>query len=211
MYKKTNELNDDLFEICYLRCYEAFNNFINHKVFDYGLSFNCNNIEEVHNNTFNEMINQEKLLLLIKNKLFNLESKIKLYRRKNLEINEELLKKRKLLYKIIEDNDITIYDYYFKYSDYYYTLNMSYDFEFFGYAKEYFEETYEDLENLVCCQLFEFNKYIEDNDIYSSVIFVYNIKTKKIIEVLHINYYENINDKNNMYCLSDEKILKKII
>jgi len=75
-------------------------------------------------------------------------------------------------------------DFYFRYEGKYYALDISDDFERFGYANPYF---YND--NLFMCEIREYYNVIEYEGKRLSMTFVYDKKANKVIEIFELMYY----------------------
>lgn len=116
---------------------------------------------------------------------------------------------------MFNDFDENECDYYFidnKNDNEMYTLDMSHDIDDFGYNYVYFMSKYKDIyDNLYCCDMSVYRRYFEYDDIYSSIMFLYDKKEGKVVEILNLEFLNpTINNKKTISHVEDEKILEKI-
>lgn len=80
-------------------------------------------------------------------------------------------------------NDISFFDYYFKYKDRYYAIDMGSDLDSFGLCIP------NESNNLMCCELREFNEYIECEDTKRSICFIYDKEKEKVDDIISVTKY----------------------
>ena len=116
---------------------------------------------------------------------------------------------------MLNDFDEDERDYYFidnKSNKEMYALDMSHDIDNFGYNKAYFKKKYKDIyDNLYCCDISVYREHFEYDDIYSSIMFLYDKEAGKVVEVLDINFMNpRINNMKTIRRVKDEKVLEMI-
>ncbi len=102
-------------------------------------------------------------------------------------------------------------DYYFKYNEVLYTLDISHNIEDFGYNSLYFQEKYgKSYEDLYCCVIYSYRQYYEYDDVKTEVVFLYNKKLNKIVEILEVCHHSlKIDDKKTIRS-ANYKVLDEI-
>jgi len=106
-----------------------------------------------------------------------------------------------------------ICDYYFRYNNRFYTLDMSFDFDSFGQNEDYYRDIYGDnFENMVYCEITEYHNYFDNNDRRTTMSFVYDKIKNEVVEITNISRYSlpNIEDPN-VRTMMDEEQLAKIL
>ena len=113
----------------------------------------------------------------------------------------------------LTEDSALICDYYFKYNNRLFTLDMTRDFESLGYNKEYYLEKYgNSFKNMYCCQLCEYFEYIENKNERINMNFVYDGENKQVVDINYIYKYSLPQiEKPNVRKLIDEEQLSKIL
>ena len=201
----------------YLELIPVFLRFINNdpSIVSYCDPFNWNDVDKIHDNTLKE--NEKELIYGAareerKEKLANIKNILGVIKRRDITEVEQL---RDELAELIDPKyssiDIPTYDYYFRDGDIFYSLDISHNFDGFGYNHDFYEQTYPDqIDNLYCCELNSHHEYIEPSDVKTSITFTYNAKTNEVIELLGVSYHSALN-KNIVRVNDDEVVLKKVL
>lgn len=94
-----------------------------------------------------------------------------------------------------------------------YSLDISHDIDNFGYSDIFFRINYkEQYDDLYCCCMSAYKKYFNYKDMYLSIIFLYNKKEAKLVEILDISFYNpKINNTQTISRMDDEIVLEKIM
>lgn len=102
------------------------------------------------------------------------------------------------------------YDYLFIIDGKFYGLDISLDAEELGYDDEYVYQKYTELyDNLCCASLVQFNKDVTENDSNIRLSFIYDMKNKKIVEVLDLFKYSHLNNET-LFKKGNQRLLKMI-
>ena len=195
MIKGFSEMKRNRAEKEFIEMYSIFKKFINNdpdiKLL-FGEPFNFANVDKIHQETAKEYDSLEKTRIDAYDRIMEINKKLELIdfflQRKALIIGlknfNELKKEYYGLLRVYKNGDyIDLFDYYFKYNNRYYTLDMSSDIEDFGYIIDNPDN------NLVCCELREFNEYIECTDTKKEITFIYDKEKNKVTDILNISRY----------------------
>lgn len=214
------ELTEEEANNVYYDLFSVFEKFINNdsKIKHlYGEKFDPIKVEENHNKTMNEYHEQDefsKMTIIKLGELIKEQQHLLKLKKIGLDV-ERYVKLTNNIYNFISQeyiynlinivkSEVDIFDYYFKYNNHYYTVEMTHDLDSFGLTNNYInslkDKYREDYSNLVACEIREFRNYYECDDTKKSLSFIYNIRTNKEIAILDIA----------LHCLpkSDKKIVK---
>lgn len=104
-------------------------------------------------------------------------------------------------------------DFYFVDNGEKYALDISHNIDDFGYNADLFRYCYKDIyDDLYCCTVYTYRNYFEYDEKIIEVIFLYDKKNDKVVEVLDISRYSPAKfDKKNIRTVKDSEVLKKIL
>ena len=155
----------------YLKMYNIFQKFIQNDtdIHNYSDSFDWSKANDVHDNSIKEELierNYEDYNYYINNLLTSSDFS------QNFEQTE-------------------MYDYYFKYNNKLYTLNISYDLKRYGLNEKHYRKIHGKhiYNKIFYCEIREYHNFIDDNDIRITMSFIYDKKKKKVIEIVDITRY----------------------
>ena len=103
-------------------------------------------------------------------------------------------------------------DFYFTYNGELYSLDISHKIEDFGYNSVYFYDKYRDIyKDLYCCAIYNYRKYFEYGDLKTEIIFLYDKRHKRIVEILEIvRHGLEIDNKKFIREVRYDKVLKRL-
>ena len=195
MIKEISTMKRNRAEKVFIELYSIFKKFISNSSdikLLFGEPFDFDKVDKIHQETANEYMLTEEVCNNAYEEIMEINRKLELIhlyqRQKSLVISQEDLNELKRefygLQRIIKNSDdINLFDYYFKYNNRYYTIDMSTDIENFGYIIDNPDN------NLVCCELREYNEYIECADTRKSITFIYDKEKNKVSDILSISRY----------------------